>query len=527
MAVRILIVSVKSDMIPVGLAYISASLKRAGHDVEGIVYGDPTDLSGRIPGNFDFIAMGGLSSQYRQLKAIAGLAREAGLKLIGGGGIVTSEPELMSRALELDYAVIGEGETGVVELLACLEGGGNLRDVAGIGFFEGGEFVLTAEREQDDRLDLLPYPDYEALGYLDHLETVRPSDQYFLDLFDYPREYPIITSRSCPFMCTFCYHPVGDKYRKRSVDSIIEELGAVIPKYRINVVSIYDELFSYDEERVYEFCRKFKALAATFPWEIRWNCQMRVSGLKDDMLDDMRDAGCYAVSYGFESYSPVVLKSMKKGIKPEQIHHAVHATADRGISIQGNFIFGDKAETKGTALETLEFWKDHKETGILLAFIIACPDSAMYRHCIAKGLIKDRLDFIENHLFDIMNMTELPDGEFLGMQALVRKYSMMYTSNAVPLERTPTSLTMKCPHCGGVTEYGNFVVTGSRMNKMMYCRKCRKRFFAVSRMHHVLSRIRGALLTPASYKLQMRIKGFRKKLKRRLLGRAPEARPGS
>jgi len=248
---------------------------------------------------------------------------------------------------------------------------------------------------------------------------------------------------------------------------------------------------------------------------------MRVSGLKDDMLDEMRDAGCYFVSYGFESYSPVVLKSMKKGIKPEQIHHAVHATADRGISIQGNFIFGDKAETKQTVQETLEFWKDHKEAGIMLGFIIACPDSAMYRHCIAKGLIRDRLDFIENHLFDILNMTNMSDDEFLAMRALVTKYSLLYTSKTVPLQRTPTSLTLKCPHCSVVTEYRNFVVTGSKMNKMMYCRKCRKRFFAVSRSHHVFYRIRGASMTTATYKMKMKLRTVRKKLKRSLFWKSP------
>ncbi len=507
---KILLISIKSDLMPVGLAYISAALKRAGHDVEGHAFAEAAPLKRKLSGDYDFVATGGLSSQYHEIEAISEHARACGKKIIMGGGIISSEPELMARALHVNYAVIGEGEITIVALLEQLARGGDVAEVEGIGYFKGEEFILTPGRKQCDDLDRLPVPNYEGLHYEEFLDAAMPSDMYNYDIFDYPREYPIVTSRSCPFMCTFCYHPVGEKYRQRSIDSVIDELAYVIPKYRINIVSIYDELFSYKEERAYEFCRRFGELVKTIPWDVRWACQMRVSGLKDDMLDAMRDAGCYMVSYGFESYNSTVLRSMKKAITPEQIHHAVHATLDRNISIQANFIFGDPVETVGSVKETLEFWKNHKEAGILLGFIFTCPNSERYQQAVAQGLITDRLDFIKNHLYDIINMTEMSDDDFLRMKYLVKRYTHLYCSRAVPLERSENHIKIKCPHCRDIIAYKNFEIPKAKREKMMYCRSCRKRFYAVGRMYSYVTQLKGRLRSYAIYRLAAKLRARRR-----------------
>jgi radical SAM superfamily enzyme YgiQ (UPF0313 family) len=509
---KILVVTPKYTYFPVGIAYIAASMKNANHDVDCYIYDKQDGLARRLKGKYDIVATGGLSSQYHEIKEIVSLAKQHHIRVIGGGGIITSEPELLSKALDIDYAVIGEGEETVVELLACLEHVEDLSTVNGIGYFKSGKFILTSSRKQNDNLDILPWPDYDGFNFTSHLDLSRPTDQYHYDIFDEPREYPIITSRSCPYLCTFCYHPTGDRYRQRSVDNIMDEIRYVVRKYRINIISIYDELFSYNQARIIDFCAKFKEFIATLPWEVKWTCQMRVSGLKDEMLDAMRDSGCYMVSYGFESYSPIVLKSMKKNITPEQIHHAVHATLDRKISIQANFIFGDRAETLDTARETLEFWRDHLEAGILLAFIIACPNSVMYQHAIRTGLIKDRLDFIANHFYDIFNMTEMSEENFTRLGEMVHRYRNKYYCYTIPINRTSNSLSVRCPHCHKITTYNNFSITGYNYIKMMYCRNCRKRFFAVSLWFKIVSRLRSFMINETTYIYFRKLYLFRTKL---------------
>ncbi len=479
---KILFVIPKYVVIPVGIGYVYTCIKQAGHSVDSFIFEDNPDvLAARLMQKEpDFVAMGGLSIEYDKLKVISNTVKNYDIKIIAGGGIITSEPELLSRALYVDYAVIGEGEETIIELLSCIENKGDLSLVDGIGYFNAGEFIITKPRKPIENLDLLPLPNYEGIGFTRYLDSLKPSNQFYLDIFDYPREYPILTSRSCPFLCTFCYHPIGNKYRQRSVDSIMNELETTIPKYHINMVSIYDELFSYNEQRIHEFCKRFKRYARTLPWEVRWACQMRVDGLNDSLLDEMRDAGCFMISYGFESYSPVVLESMKKYISPEQIHHAVHATLEKGLSMQANFIFGDRAETLQTAITTLDFWKEHPCAGLF--FIAMCPQSEMYQHAIEKGLIKDKLDYMATRMNRVLNVTNMSDADFLNLQTLVFEYSVKYSPYAIPRKLTNSSIAFRCPHCKKITEYNNFTINypsipwGILATQRFYCRKCRRRF---------------------------------------------------
>lgn len=488
---KILAVSPKSDVFPVGIAYISAAIKQAGHDVDCYIFDKADGLIKQLEKKYDFVATGGMSNQFAYLKNITKTTKNTGTKVIVGGGIITSEPELMSWALNTDYAVLGEGEETIVHLLSTIENNERLPSVNSIGYFEDGRFILTPGRKQIENLDCLPWPYYDGFEFNKYLDSLKPTDQFHYDIFDYPREYPIITSRSCPFLCTFCYHPLGNKYRQRSLNSIMEELEVAIPKYRINIVTIYDELFSHNEERVYEFCRMFKKFRESLPWDVRWVCQIRVDNkVNKDMLNIMRNAGCYMVGYGFESYNKTVLKSMKKYITPQQIHHAIHTTLDSNMSLQATFIFGDKAETLQTAQETLDFWKDHIEAGIMLGFILPCPNSELYQYCIKKGIIKDRLDFIENHLYDIINMTAMSNAEFSKLEKLFYKYIARNNIKAIPLKRTSTSIVIQCPHCKKIVEYKNFR-TYKRLFlfyfQIMYCRNCRKRFFSVNRLFKIFS----------------------------------------
>ncbi|MBF0553965.1 MAG: B12-binding domain-containing radical SAM protein [Nitrospirae bacterium] len=492
-----------ASIFPIGLSYITASLKSAGHEVDCHMYKGNEEMQALLSKtSYDYVATGGLSSQYHDIKAITGIARENGKKIIAGGGIITSGPELMSRHLNVDYAVIGEGEDTVTELLSFLSNGFDLSDVSGLGYFKNGDFILNSRRKQREDLDALPMPDYESFGFNLYLDASRPSDSFSKDLFDSPREYPLVSSRSCPYSCTFCYHPIGDKYRQRSIDSIMLELEHVIPKYRINIVGILDELFSYHKERVLEFCKRFQDFTKTLSWEVKWLCQMRVESVDEAVLTAMKHSGCYLVGYGLESYSPIVLKSMKKHITQEQIHKAVHMTMDSGISIQGNFIFGDIEETLDTAKETLYFWRQHVEAGVLLGFILPFPNSKLYQHCIKKGLITDGVDFVKNHLFEIINMTEMSDKDFYNMAVLIYKYSRRYNKFVVPDVISKDSFVVRCPYCLNSIEYKNYDTSQlSSTRAFVYCRSCRLRFYPISPLYNNIRKLSLALVHPWSYNL--------------------------
>jgi len=490
-------------MFPLGLAYISAVLKKAGHQVTCLNLNHYSDDDSMVinnfiqqRGSFDFACTGGISTIFRQIRSVVETLRgfHPDIKLVVGGGLISSEPELMFNVLNPDYIIIGEGEETICDLLSCVERQGDIGGVAGIGYRDrSGKIVLTSPRPPIADINSIPWPDFEGFEFDAYLDHMRPSDQFYQDLYDHPRVYPIICSRSCPFACTFCYHPIGKRYRQRSVESIIAELSVMIKRYRINVIGIYDELFSNDREWLYEFCRQFKTVLKGISWECKWGCQMRVDKLDDEMLKTMKDAGCYMISYGFESYSPAVLKSMKKHITLQQIDRAVTLTLKNNLSLQANFIFGDPAETSQTAKQTLDYWKANVKAGIMLTFINPYPGTPLYQNCLAKGIIKDKLDFIENRIFGLFNMTDSMTGrEFVGLWYEINRSVIKYRVYAKKLVVIKSKngifeISVECPHCKTTIKYGNYLLKSKQyFSVMMYCRSCRRRFFAASKLFRLV-----------------------------------------
>ena len=491
-------------LFPLGLAYISSVLKRAGHEVDCLNVNHFSGLGKDIVQRsltsgkpYDFLLTGGLSTSYRQIKMVTDAVHESPTDtgLILGGGIISSEPELMFNTFKPGFIVMGEGESTIVDLLACLENQGDLAKIAGIGYrSSGGKFIANKPRKPIEDLDAIPLPDFEGFEFENYLDHIRPCDHYFYDHFDNPRVYPIICSRSCPFRCTFCFHPIGNKYRQRSVDSVMEELAVMVKRYRINTIAIYDELFSNNLPWVQEFCRRIVELFKELSWECKWCCQMRVDTVDEEMLQLMKDAGCYMVSYGLESHSQKVLKSMKKHITSAHIDQAVSITLRNNLSLQGNFIFGDVAETAQTAQETLDYWKQNSTLGIVLGFISPYPGSEIYQRCLERGIIKDKLDFIENHITDTLNMTEAMTAEefeklrFDIHQAELR-YRIFGTLRSVKrMSNGLYNIKGICPHCHKLIEYSNYLISfKSYVFCMMYCRACRHRFYLASRLYRMIN----------------------------------------
>jgi anaerobic magnesium-protoporphyrin IX monomethyl ester cyclase len=479
--------------IPVGLAYISAVLKKSGHSVSCL---NLNHGSGSVENmirkalmakDYELILTGGLSVHYSVIKACMAAFRQyaPNTPVILGGGIISSRPELIFKALKPDYAVIGEGEYTILELVSRLANGDDLNTVRGIMYWNQGQHVLTPAREAIADINVLPYPDYEGLGFEDYLEHMKPSNSYYYDLFDYPRAYPLISSRSCPFQCTFCFHPTGNIYRQRSIDNIMDELTYAIPRYNINLINIYDELFSINKTRVLEFCKRIKRLIENISWEIKWNCQMRVDTLDEEMVRVMKDSGCYLVSLGLESYSRSVLESMRKNITPEQIDKALEITRRFDITVQGNFIFGDTAETMSTAQETLSYWKKSiYGGGINLNFIQAYPGTSLYNRCLKKGLIKDEIEFIVKRIFKLINMTDgMTDKELQQLKTDIYEAKMKYLHYVEPIKGNPSvcaeEIHVQCPFCCNVSIFKNYTLSNKK-TKSICCRSCRKRFHIIS-----------------------------------------------
>jgi radical SAM superfamily enzyme YgiQ (UPF0313 family) len=484
---------------PMGLAYISAVLKKNGHEVKILNLNHcngttdeiiKTELSKEY---FDLVITGSISPFFPDIRTCVETVRKYAPKtrIIIGGGMVSSQPEIIFKLLEPDFAVIGEGEYTLKELFECLEKQEDVNKVDGILYRNSdGQIVFTNPRTPIEELDSLPYPDFDGFGFWEILDNLTSNSN---DVFDFPRTYQIVASRSCPYKCTFCFHPLGNKYRQRSVEKILEEIEYAIKKYRINYFSIVDELFSHDQKRVYNFCSKLKKIQEMVPWELKWSCQMRVDIFDEEMVKTMKDAGCHFFSLGLESYSPIVLKSMRKVTTPQQIDRALRLCVQNKISLQGVFIFGDIAETNETYCETLKYWETNcgsTWSGVFLGFIQIYQGSEIYRHAVKKGIIKDEIEFIENRAkISIRNVEinftdNMTDKEYELMKLDVLCAGLCPKQYTKPLinkqEDNFHEVHVKCPYCKEISIYKNYILPENFSRVKITCRKCGGRYDIVS-----------------------------------------------
>ena len=481
---------------PLGLGYISSVIKEAGYEIDCL---NLNHFEGTIEGiiekkmnkkKYDIVCSGHTGIGYSIIEKIVRAVHDhpSSPKIIIGGALITSEPELMLKSLNPDFIVISEGEKTIVELLKCLEKNEDLEKVNGIGYRNNdGKTIFTKPREPIENLDSLPIPDFEGFGYNEKLEHTY-SSEVLANALDYPRPYYILGSRSCPFQCTFCYHSIGSKYRVRSIENIICEIDLAIKKYRINCLILYDDLFSTNKERVYEFCKRIKEITNKLP-EFKWSCSLWVTTVNTELLKTLKDAGCVIVGMGFESYSSKVLRSMNKPITPQQIDNAVRACNKASMPITGGFIFGDVAETKETAKETLDYWKNNGDGQLQLGFIQPYPGSAIYHHCIKKGIIKDKLDFIKNKISHTnwINMTDQMTDEEIHqlkedlLRARREGYRYVIPSQVKKTGKKVYTLEVKCPFCKDTIQYKNCHIL-NRIHYSLYinCRNCNKRYYIAS-----------------------------------------------
>ncbi len=489
---------------PCGYAYLSAALKKAGHEVLGL---NPNNLTGYESGykmlhdqidkklkevKPDLIGLGGLCTDYAFIKdAMQIIRKEAPLApIVLGGGIVTHDAEFIMNHLKPDFCIIGEGEKAIVELA----NGESPENILNLSYWEGRKTVFTKVNHDYGDINALSFPDYEPFGIKDMLDNYSMATRL---LYRYSRPYPrpfvITTAIGCPFACSFCidHHR---QYRARSITSIIKEIRAMYEKYHFNILIVLDELFAVDKDRLQKFCYGLKVGREKCGWDFDWCFQTHANARLDlESLKMAKEAGCYFFSYGIESASPTVLRSMGKHTKPEQIAEAIKLAGEAKIGFGGNLIFGDPAETEKTICETMDFYFRHCQGEmVFLSAVIPYPGSQIFNYCIERGIIKDKVAYYENITNTSYNMTKMPNGVLSHWlyvtQYIEHSWQWIKAATDVHYEQTNevdtiTShykakmyrVTAKCPFCNETVEYRQYFPEFTKTFMGAGCTSCGRR----------------------------------------------------
>jgi len=457
-----------TPLFPSGIAYISSSLKSNGYSVNCLDLAfikreerESALLNALQRTGAEIVGINGFSNEFREIQFIVNSIRKynPAIIIIAGGPMVSSDPEHVHSWLSLDFAVVGEGEETIIELADAIETQSDYSAIPGIVFKKENNSIKTCDREVTNDINSIPFPDYAGFNLALYIDSQKlfPRDFFTLS-FDNPRIIPLFAARSCPYKCTFCSHSIK-KYRMRTLDSLFEEIDFLVSTFGATGLTLCDDLFAVDTERLDDFSRRIS------PKGLTWQCQVRTDMADRDLLKRLRSSGCNTISYGFESLNNDVLNSMKKHISSRDIKNAAKVTYESKLFVQANFIFGDSAETVESIDETLNWWASNRAYGINLSPIQVFPGTVIYDDLVRRGIITNELEYIENNLklATLINGTKVPPSDSTAFeQGFAAWRSLNIPGYVLHLEIDANFhgiVDVICPHCDLELRYGEGMQT--------------------------------------------------------------------
>lgn len=365
---------------PIFLAYSASQLKAADHTVsyiDSVIQDlDPNqtlaEAKKRKP---DVIFMEtttpSIEADYDSLTALKNVT---GAKIIVGGPHATYFHNMvLQECRAIDVVIRHEFDTKIAKVVSNL---GNLDAIGGITYRNDDEIVDNGDGEFAEDLDKIPFPDRDIIPWQWYLEAWY-SRKPFMNM---------MTARGCPYHCAFCLWPqsmYGHKQRFRSVDNVIAEIDYIVGRYGVRELNIDDGTFTTNKKRVIEFCRRLRRKN----FDLIWTCNGRVDNLDDEMLSEMKSAGCKMIRLGVESGSQEVLNKIKKGLTLKQIEDGVRLVKKHGIQALGGFMFGFPYDSRKTVEKTIQLAKKLSPDQVQFSINMCYPGTSLYEYAKENNLL--------------------------------------------------------------------------------------------------------------------------------------------
>ncbi len=326
------------------LLYVAGILEAAGCDVlfvdahaEGLTLEQTVARLERFAPDF----VGYTITTYLFFQAmdwIKAIRERIDVPVIVGGVHLSIYPRETMAYPEIDYAVTGEAEYSLSELLSALVNGTELSQVRGIAYRQPDNTIIVTPRARDCNIDASPFP---ARHLIDN-------SIYYSFISKYRNFTCFITSRGCPYKCIFCEQ--GSKpFRARSPTNVVDELELCVKEHGIRELDFFDSSFTIRKDRVIAICDEIERRKL----DIVWAARTRVDCINDEVLKAMRRAGCSRIYYGIESGNREILATLKKSTSLEMYRDVIRRTRKTGIHSFGYFMVGNPYEDDATVRQTI------------------------------------------------------------------------------------------------------------------------------------------------------------------------------
>ena len=346
-----------------GLALFCAILKNKGFEVRVADY----HYSGSVPEPAevieafrpDVIGISSYSSEFPLANCLIDTLRklDADIPIILGGAHASCYHEDLKKDPRIDYIVAGEAEDIIVDLM----------NTAGR---QAAPVILRSEKPPD--VNKIPYPDYTAFDDVENMEV-----------------YPLMSSRGCPYNCTFC--AVGTvnsrKWRPRGISSCIEELKTVAALFpKVKDVVVWDDNFTLDLDRGKRFIREYRD--TRLPYRIR-PANVRADRIDGELLSLLKSAGCNEVQFGVETGDEELFKSIRKGETLNDIKRAAKLVKENGMRLFISFIVGLPGDNMEKTLKSVKLAHELKADVIYWNMLVAYKGTEVYNYFKKNGSVLD------------------------------------------------------------------------------------------------------------------------------------------
>lgn len=371
---------------PLNLAYLAAFLEQNGYLSEIIDLDEGKNSYAKLEDSLrlDNCFLVGLTFTTPLLenakKTADKIKQIKNIPIVVGGIHASLSPLECISYNNFNYVIEGEGEIPLLKLANYLTKSlPLLSQIGGLNYKVGSEKLRNINREKPVDLDTLPFPKRDLF--------LSKSYKYPDTLED--KIMPIMTSRGCPGLCTYCCSKkVFPIVRLRTAKNIVDEIEDLVKKYGVKEIHIWDDNFTVSKKRVLDFCTIIKErglkLKFSFPNGVR------ADSVDYNVLSALKSIGTYSLGFGVESGNEEILRSIKKGITKEKTKEVFDLARKVGLETWGFFMLGLYGETKESIYDTINFAKELNTDIVKFNILMPFPGTEEYNRLEKDGLILEK-----------------------------------------------------------------------------------------------------------------------------------------